>query len=98
MFSSAIELWNESKYHRSNEYDTSARCVCDDKESNLSEKSSWFLFSVRSLKLSTVRLLIANSADPNIANNRGETAAAIARYLPSDQQENFVNALAREDK
>jgi ankyrin repeat protein len=57
-------------------------------------KSSLFLFSVRSMKLSTVRILIANSADPNIINNRGETAVAIAEHLQSDQQQNFINALA----
>jgi hypothetical protein len=47
------------------------------------------------LKLSTVRLLIANGADSNKVNNRGETPVAIAEYLQPDQQQNFINALAR---
>jgi hypothetical protein len=47
------------------------------------------------LKLSTVQILIAHGADQNIINNRGETAAAIAEYLQPDQQQNFINALAR---
>jgi ankyrin repeat protein len=54
-------------------------------------------FRVRSLKLSTVRLLVANGADPNIANNRGETATDIAEFVQADQQQNFINALLRKD-
>ena len=47
------------------------------------------------MKLSTVRLLVANGANYTIANNRGETAIAIAQSLQPDQQENFLNALVR---
>lgn len=47
------------------------------------------------MKLSTVRLLIANSADPNITNNRGETAINIAEYLQPDQKQDFINVLIR---
>jgi len=54
-------------------------------------------FRVRSLKLSTVRLLVANGADPNIENNRGETATDIAEFLQADQRQNFINALLRKD-
>lgn len=54
----------------------------------------WF-FRVRSLKLSTVRLLVTNGADQNIANNRGETAFAIAEQLPLNQQQTFMDALVR---
>ncbi|CAF4114841.1 unnamed protein product [Rotaria magnacalcarata] len=49
--------------------------------------------AVRSLKLATVRLLVVNGADQNIANNRGETAFAIAEHLQPDQQQNFIDAL-----
>ena len=52
-------------------------------------------FSIRSTRLSTVQFLLANGADPNIANNRGETAITIAKSLPSEHQENFLNALHR---
>ncbi|CAF2152711.1 unnamed protein product [Rotaria magnacalcarata] len=51
--------------------------------------------AVRSLKLATVRLLVVNGADQNIANNRGETAFAIAEHLQPDQQQNFIDALIR---
>ncbi|CAF2772833.1 unnamed protein product [Rotaria sp. Silwood2] len=51
--------------------------------------------AIRSLRLSTVRLLVAHGADQNIANNRGETAFAIAEHLQSDQQQNFMDALIR---
>ncbi|CAF0833713.1 unnamed protein product [Rotaria sordida] len=51
--------------------------------------------AVRSLRLFTVRLLVANGADQNIANNRGETAFAIAEHLQPDQQQNFIDALIR---
>jgi ankyrin repeat protein len=51
------------------------------------------LLRVRSLQLSTVRLLIANGANPHIANNRGETALNITELLQPDQKENFINAL-----
>ncbi len=95
MSRSITELWNGSKYNRSNENNTIACCVCEEKTVVYWRyKSFLFLFSVRSMKLSTVRLLIANSADPNIVNNRGETAVAIAEHLQSDQQQNFINALA----
>ena len=47
------------------------------------------------MKLSAVRLLIANGADPNKVNNRGETPISIAEYLQPDQQQNFIDALAR---
>ena len=53
------------------------------------------LFSVRSLKLSTARLLVSYGADQNIANNRGETPIAIAEYLQPDQQQSFLNVLVR---
>lgn len=55
-----------------------------------------FEFSrVRSLKLSTTRILLANGADPNLANNRGETATSIAEFLQPDQQQDFLNILHR---
>lgn len=47
------------------------------------------------MKLSTVQLLLANGADPNITNNRGETARNIAEFIQPDQQQNFINALMR---
>lgn len=52
-------------------------------------------FRVRSLKLSTVQLLLANGADPNLQNNRGETAISIAEFLQPDQKQNFLNILLR---
>ncbi|CAF4544182.1 unnamed protein product [Rotaria sp. Silwood1] len=51
--------------------------------------------AVRSLRLSTVRLLLAKGANQNIANNRGETAFAIAEHLQPDQKQNFIDALLR---
>ncbi|CAF4466895.1 unnamed protein product [Rotaria socialis] len=51
--------------------------------------------AVRSLKSSTVRLLVVNGADQNIANNRGETAFAIAEHLQPEQQQSFIDALIR---
>lgn len=52
-------------------------------------------FSVRSLRLSTARLLVSYGADSNIPNNRGETPTTIAEYLPIDQQQAFLNTLIR---
>ncbi|CAF1229518.1 unnamed protein product [Adineta steineri] len=49
--------------------------------------------AVRSLKLSTVQLLIANGANQNIANNRYETALSIAEQIHPDQRPNFMNIL-----
>ncbi|CAF3992242.1 unnamed protein product, partial [Adineta steineri] len=49
--------------------------------------------AVRSLKLSTVQLLIANGANQNIANNRYETALSIAEQIHPDQRQNFMNIL-----
>jgi hypothetical protein len=36
---------------------------------------------------------MASGADQNIANNRGETALALAESIQPDQQQNFINAL-----
>ena len=56
----------------------------------------FFLFiRVRSLKLSTARLLVSRGANLNLANNRGETAMGIAEYLPVDQRQAFINVLTR---
>jgi hypothetical protein len=55
----------------------------------------FFFLRVRSLKLSTARLLVSHGADLNLANNRGETAIGIAEYLPTDQKQSFINVLVR---
>jgi hypothetical protein len=52
-------------------------------------------FRVRSLKLSTARLLASYGADQNMANNRGETPLSIAEYLQTDQKQSFINVLVR---
>ncbi|CAF5211184.1 unnamed protein product, partial [Rotaria magnacalcarata] len=49
--------------------------------------------AVRSLKLSTARLLISRGADKNLINNRGETPIVIAEYLQPDQRQSFINVL-----
>ncbi|CAF0885690.1 unnamed protein product [Adineta ricciae] len=49
--------------------------------------------AIRSLKLSTARLLISHGADQNFVNNRGETPTTIAEYLPPEQQQLFINIL-----
>jgi hypothetical protein len=36
---------------------------------------------------------MASGADQNIANNRGETALALAESIQPDPQQNFINAL-----
>ena len=41
---------------------------------------------------------MANGADQNIINNRGETALSIAEYLQPDQQQNFLNVLTSKYK
>lgn len=51
------------------------------------------IFRIRSLKLSTARLLISYGADQNLVNNRGETAIGLAEYLPIEQRQSFVNVL-----
>ena len=53
------------------------------------------LCRVRSLKLSTTRLLVSHGANQNLANNRGETPIGLAEYLQSDQRQSFVNILIR---
>jgi len=55
----------------------------------------FFFLRVRSLKLSTARLLVSHGADPNLANNRGETAMSIAEYLQTDEKQSFINVLIR---
>ncbi len=50
---------------------------------------------VRSLKLSTARLLVSHGADQNLANNRGETAMGLAEYLQADQKQSFITVLMR---
>ena len=54
-----------------------------------------YCLSVRSLKLSTARILIAHGADQNMANSLGETPMTIAEHLQPDQQQSFVNVLVR---
>jgi len=54
-----------------------------------------YFLRVRSLKLSTARLLVSHGADLNLTNNRGETAIGIAEYLPIDQKQSFINVLVR---
>lgn len=54
-----------------------------------------FLRRIRSLKLSTARLLVSHGADQNLANNRGETAIGLVEYLQADQKQSFVNVLSR---
>ncbi|CAF1081816.1 unnamed protein product [Rotaria sordida] len=49
--------------------------------------------AVRSLKLSTARLLVSYGADPNMINNRGETPIGLAEYLQPDQKQLFINTL-----
>ncbi len=53
------------------------------------------LHRIRSLKLSTARLLVSHGADQNLANNRGETALGLAEYLQTDQKQSFINVLMR---
>ncbi|CAF1426534.1 unnamed protein product [Adineta steineri] len=50
--------------------------------------------AIRSLKLSTARLLVSHGADQNMTNNRGETPLGIAEYLQTDQKQSFINVLA----
>ena len=47
------------------------------------------------MKLSTAQFLINRGADPNLVNNRGETAIAIAKNLPADQRQNFLDVFLR---
>ena len=54
-----------------------------------------YLCRVRSLKLSTARLLVSHGANQNLANNRGETAIGLAEYLQPDQKQSFMNVLIR---
>lgn len=54
-----------------------------------------FFCRVRSLKLSTARLLVSHGANQNLANNRGETPIGLAEYLQTDQRQSFVNVLIR---
>ncbi|CAF3717650.1 unnamed protein product [Rotaria sp. Silwood1] len=54
--------------------------------------------AVRSLKLSTARILLSYGADPNMINNRGETPIGIAEYLQPDQKQSFINVLLRKNK
>ncbi|CAF1081799.1 unnamed protein product [Rotaria sordida] len=53
--------------------------------------------AVRSLKLSTARLLVSYGADPNMINNRGETPIGLAEYLQPDQKQLFINTLIQSD-
>ncbi len=92
MFGDLTELWNGSQYHRSNEYNAITCCVCWKKTCS---RKMIFFCRVRSIRLSTVQLLVARGADCNLANNRGETATSIAEYLQPDQQQHFINALMR---
>jgi hypothetical protein len=55
----------------------------------------FFFLRVRSLKLSTARILVSHGADPNLANNRGETPMSIAEYLQTDEKQSFINVLIR---
>lgn len=61
----------------------------------ISNLSFFFFFSIRYMKLSTAQFLINRGADPNLVNNRGETAIAIAKNLPADQRQNFLDVLLR---
>ena len=84
-----------SEHHRSHSHHSITRGVC-----RLTcwprHFARWIsIFSVRSLKLSTARLLVSYGADQNIANNRGETPITIAEYLQPDQQQSFLNILVR---
>ncbi len=65
------------------------------KEIFVSRKCWFFFLRIRSLKLSTARLLVSRGADQNLANNRGETAIGLAEYLQADQKQAFMNVLVR---
>jgi hypothetical protein len=56
---------------------------------------SSFIHRIRSLKLSTARLLVFHGADQNLANSRGETAMSLVEYLQADQKQSFLNVLIR---
>ena len=65
------------------------------KENNETCIFLFFFIRVRSLKLSTARILTSHGADPNVTNNRGETALALTEHLQPDQRQSFINALVR---
>lgn len=50
------------------------------------------------MKPSTARLLLANGANPNIVNNRGETPITIAEFLQPNQKQEFLSILTRKTK
>lgn len=91
MSGNSLKLWNGSKYCRSNKYHPITYSVWKKIQSN--EICQSFCFSVRYMKLSAVQFLITRGADPNLVNHRGETAISIAKSLPAEQRQNFLNVL-----